>query len=256
MQDFIFLSKTNPHAPNYEQQTFLASWEKYLKVLCVSERERSPPRRAPKLLVVIVRVASLIKTSKAEDSASYLHGVSKGPSVCDAHPKQFLCSRAMAAVSIMQSQSYVSENPQKRTLWRVLRSSALGVTLLSRSWLHSTCFWQPHLRGGGKDVSFTFSCWKLFLKPKECSFVSIRQNLQRWKDQNLWFGLITEQTEYGSWRENIYRTYAQRRHLWRSVQELQCRRNLAELCITFYLCFLTCLCISGGKLKLPLEFES
>lgn len=68
------------------------------------------------MLVVIAGVTLHIKTSKAEDTASYLHGVSKGPSVCDAHAQYFLCSRAMAATAIMETESYVSENPQKRML--------------------------------------------------------------------------------------------------------------------------------------------
>lgn len=72
--------------------------------------------KTTKVLVVIAGVTLHIKTSKAEDTASYLHGVSKGPSVCDAHPQYFLCSRAMAAMAIMESESYVSENPQERML--------------------------------------------------------------------------------------------------------------------------------------------
>lgn len=106
------------------------------------------------------------------------------------------CTPPVAPLSITDSSSYVSENPQKRMLWRVLTSSALGVILLSRDWLHSLCFWQHHLKRKKKaflDLNFVFYYWKLFLKPKEYSLEPSRPERQCLKDKKIiWAGKLSK----------------------------------------------------------------
>lgn len=123
---------------------------KCFKSLCSTKTMRvwhkgwSLLRRAANVLLVIVRATLLTKASKAGGTEVTPMELQRSRCACDAHPQQLLCTTAMAAMSVTESPSYVPENPQKRMLWRVLTSSALGVTLLSRGWLHSFCFWQHH----------------------------------------------------------------------------------------------------------------
>lgn len=68
------------------------------------------------MLLVIVRATLLITTSKAEGTEVTHMELQRSRCACDPHPQKLFCSTAMAAMSITDSPSYVSENPQKRML--------------------------------------------------------------------------------------------------------------------------------------------